>query len=222
MNDGSDGGRQETGVRRAFGQIAEVYEAFFPMLGRYEGRVEAFLTRAVGPGMRVLDMGCGPGLFTRGLPEDVEVVGLDVSPEMVAVARRARPAGRYAQHSYHHPLDPAWGRFEVALAVGCLDFCEDLPGALGHLAQALQPGGRLLFTVLERRPGLEAHTEARVPVPQSEPPVDLCFWSFAECARALEAAGMVPARYTHAPGWVRLGDGRVMHFGWWEVIRQDG
>ncbi|ATB33376.1 class I SAM-dependent DNA methyltransferase [Melittangium boletus] len=212
---------EEGGVRRAFGEIAEAYEAFFPSLNRYEGRVEDFLSRAVTREARVLDMGCGPGLFTRALPPQVEVVGLDLSPEMLEVARRARPSGRYREHSYRQSLPAELGRFGVALAVGCLDFCEDLPEALGHLAHALEPGGRLLFTVLERRPGLEAHEDACWRLPEAEPPVTLFFWSFARTAQALEAVGLLPVRYAHAPGWVRLVDERVMHFGWWEVIRPE-
>jgi malonyl-CoA O-methyltransferase len=210
---------QERGVRRAYGEIAEAYEAFFPSLQRYEGRVEDFLAETVMPGARVLDMGCGPGQLTRALPPDVEVVGLDLSPEMLEVARRGRPSGTYRLHSYREPLAGEGGRFEVALAVGCLDFCEDLPRTLGHLAEALAPGGRLLFTVLERRPGLEAHEEASWRLPEADPPVTLYFWSFARTARALETVGLVPVRYQHAPGWLRLLDERVMHFGWWDVMR---
>jgi malonyl-CoA O-methyltransferase len=215
--EGGAGGGSEPGVRRAFGDIAEAYEAFFPSLNRYEGRVERFLADAVRPGARVLDMGCGPGLFTRQLPPSVDVVGLDLSPQMLDVARRGRPTGTYREHSFHAPLPPELGRFDVALAVGCLDFCEDLSGALRHLAGGLVSRGRMLFTVLERRAGLEGHEAVRWRVPESEPAVELCFWSFAQTAGALEAAGLSPRAYAHAPGWVRLMDERVMHFGWWEV-----
>lgn len=45
---------------------------------------------------RILDMACGTGIVTAGLAErypDAEVVGLDVSPEMLAVARERIDAG---------------------------------------------------------------------------------------------------------------------------------
>ena len=41
------------------------------------------------PGERILDLGCGDGVLTQKLAEmEVEVVGVDTSPEMVAAARK--------------------------------------------------------------------------------------------------------------------------------------
>ncbi|QRO01939.1 class I SAM-dependent methyltransferase [Archangium violaceum] len=210
---------EEQGVRRVYGEIAGIYEAFFPSLHRYEGRVERFLAEAVAPGRRVLDVGCGPGQLTRGLDPAVAVVGVDLSPEMIDRARSGRPSGEYRVHSYREPLPEELGRFDVALAVGCLDFCDDLGRTLRHVSGALEPGGRLLFTVLERRPGLEGHEEARRRVQTADTEVTLYFWSFEETARALLDAGLLPRGYAHAPGWVQLTEQRTMHFGWWDVER---
>jgi len=212
--------RQEESVRRVYGEIAGVYEAFFPSLQRYEGRVERFLEETVTPGCRVLDVGCGPGQLTRELAPTVQVVGLDLSAEMLAQARQGRPSGEYRVYSYREPVPEELGRFDVGLAVGCLDFCDDLPRTLRHLSEAMKPGGRLLLTVLERRPGLEGHEDARGQVRTEDAEVTLFFWSFEETAKALGAANLLPRGYAHAPGWVRLTEQRTMHFGWWDVERR--
>ncbi|MFY0576430.1 class I SAM-dependent DNA methyltransferase [Cystobacter fuscus] len=205
-------------MRRAYGEIAEAYEAFFPSLQRYEGRVERFLAETVTPGARVLDMGCGPGLLTRGLPPDVEVVGLDLSPEMLEVARRGRPHGTYRPHSYRAPIAGEDGRFGVALAVGCLDFCEELPRTLGH-RRGRWPRGTAALHGAGAPAGARGPRGGELAAAGGGSPVTLYFWSFAFVARALEEVGLVPVRYQHAPGWLRLMDERVMHFGWWDVMR---
>jgi SAM-dependent methyltransferase len=212
--------RNEDHVRQVYGEIAPAYEVLFPSLHRYEGRVERFLAEGVVPGSRVLDVGCGPGLLTRGLEESVEVVGVDLSPEMLELARKGRPSGTWRVHSYHQPIPPELGLFDVVLAVGCLDFCDDLRRVLDHFGAALKPEGRMLFTVLERRRGLDGHEVPRRQVRTAGPAVWVTFPSFEETAAALAHAGLLPYRYTHAPGWVHLMEHRTMYFGWWEVARR--
>src|SRR5262245_43465700 len=44
------------------------------------------------PGMRVLDVGCGPGRHAKALSErGIDVTGIDLSPDFVALAREAAP-----------------------------------------------------------------------------------------------------------------------------------
>lgn len=209
----------EEHVRQVYGEIAPAYEVLFPSLHRYGDRVERFLADTVKPGCRVLDVGCGTGLLTRGLEDSVQVVGLDLSPEMLELARQGRPSGTWRVHSYHQPIPSELGRFDVALAIGCLDFCEDLRLVLQHLGAALRPGGRMLFTVLERRPGLDGHEVPRRQVSTAGPPVWLSFPSFEETSAALAASGLLPLGYAHAPGWIHLTEQRTMYFGWWDVVR---
>jgi len=210
----------EEHVRQVYGEIAPAYEVLFPGLHRYGDRVERFLAETVKPGCRVLDVGCGTGLLTRGLEPSVEVVGLDLSPEMLELARQGRPSGTWRVHSYHQPIASELGRFDVALVIGCLDFCEDLRQVLEHLTAALKPGGRMLFTVLERRAGLDGHEVPRRQVRTAGPGVWLSFASFEETAQAVSSVGLQPVSYSHAPGWVHLTEQRTMYFGWWDVARR--
>jgi len=118
--------------------------------------VADWLAHNVEPGHRVLDVGCGPGQFTRGLPGDVTVCGTDISPGMLQRARASRPAGTYRLHSYDKRLPPDLGLFDRVIAIGCLEFCSDLALVLGNLRAALDRGGRLLANIAERRPQSDA------------------------------------------------------------------
>ncbi|MGR7023578.1 class I SAM-dependent methyltransferase [Geodermatophilus sp. URMC 62] len=100
--------------------------------------------RALGP---VLDVGCGPGTVTAHLAElGVDVSGVDLSPRMIAYARRLHPGLRFVVASATE-LDLAeaslggvlgwWSLFNLPRHV--------LPDVLTSFARALRPGGQLLL-----------------------------------------------------------------------------
>jgi SAM-dependent methyltransferase len=108
----------------------------------------AFLVDALGlgPGDRVLDVGCGPGRHAVALADrGIEVHGVDLSPDFVALAQEA--AG--ARPATFEVLDVRDLSFEAEFdAVVCL--CQGgfglLGGAdeaevLGRIARAVRPGG---------------------------------------------------------------------------------
>ncbi len=102
-------------------------------------------------GLRVLDAGCGPGIYAAWLAErGAEVVGLDISPRMVALARR-RLSGRATFHEADlaAPLSMlADGSFDLAVSALALDYVRDWAGLFRELARALRPGGQLAFSVV--------------------------------------------------------------------------
>src|SRR5687768_18557723 len=70
-----------------------------PMSNPVDEMTERMLDEAgIGPGMRVLDIGCGPGavslMIARRVGSDGHVFGVDQNPQMLELARRAaRDAG---------------------------------------------------------------------------------------------------------------------------------
>jgi SAM-dependent methyltransferase len=99
----------------------------------------------------VLDVGCGPGFYVAELLETVgptgSVVGIDSSPDMLAVAAK-RADGKPNAEFLEGPatsLPVPDASFERALSVQVLEYVEDVPAALTELARALRPGGRLLL-----------------------------------------------------------------------------
>jgi ubiquinone/menaquinone biosynthesis C-methylase UbiE len=103
----------------------------------------------VGPGDRVVDVGCGPGRFLREAAErGATAVGVDPSAQMRRLAKRAipdrlRPAVTVVDGTAEHlPLDDAWAT--VAWAVASFHHWTDPAAGLAEVRRVLGPGGRLL------------------------------------------------------------------------------
>jgi len=182
--------------------FAPEYVSQWKTIQHYERPAREFLREAAAPDARVLDAGCGPGHLTQDLPASVEVTGFDIAEGMLAIARRRRPHGAYHVHDYHQPIPRAWGRFDAALALGTLEFCDDLALVLDHLGRALAPGGRLFMSVVERRPGARLHGRDRRPLSGTDlQGVSMFLYTFGEQVAAIERAGLLPLSYRHQKGW---------------------
>ena len=121
----------------------------------------AFLVDQLGlrPGMRVLDVGCGPGRHAHALGRrGIEVHGVDISQRFVDVARRDAPDGvtfsredaralPFAEE-FDAVISLCQGAFGLAggpAAAGAASIDPDLD-ILAGMARALRPGGRLAMS----------------------------------------------------------------------------
>jgi arsenite methyltransferase len=109
------------------------------------GRIELY------PGERVLEVGCGPGVYTvqaaPRLKPDGQLIALDLQQEMVERAsERVRAAGIdnvefYVADAHHLPLEDA--SVDRAFLVGVLPEVPDPQAALAELHRVLRPRGIL-------------------------------------------------------------------------------
>lgn len=101
-------------------------------------------------GKRVLDAGCGPGVYAKILLQrGAEVVAFDRSPKMVELAeKRIGEAALVVQADFEEPLDFAGDEeFDVVLSSLALDYVEDWHQVFNEFFRALKPGGSLVFSI---------------------------------------------------------------------------
>jgi ubiquinone/menaquinone biosynthesis C-methylase UbiE len=103
--------------------------------------------RNLASGDRLLDIACGTGIVARVAKERlrgaVHVVGVDVSPDMLAVARRLVPDIDWRQgNAAALPLQDG-EQFNVVVCQQGLQFFPDKLAAVAQMRRALMPGGRL-------------------------------------------------------------------------------
>lgn len=106
----------------------------------------AELVRADGGGP-VADLGCGPGRITAPLHDlGLDVVGIDLSPGMVAVARAEHPHLRFSVGSLA-ALDLDDGALAGAVCWYSLIHTPpaEQPAVLTEVARVLRPGGHVLL-----------------------------------------------------------------------------
>jgi SAM-dependent methyltransferase len=136
----------------AYDALADEYAEEVPE-SAYNAHLEFPGTTGLVPdidGERILDAGCGTGIYTEWLlDQGAEVVGVDVSEAMLDHAREA--VGDRAE--FHratlgeslHFDDDAFDGVVSALAI---DYVEDWERTFAEFARVLTPGGFVVFSVV--------------------------------------------------------------------------
>lgn len=129
----------------AWDHVAQNYLRYF-VPGLRSAARELCDALRIGPGDRVLDVGCGPG--TTGLEAArrgaAQVTGIDFAPEMIALARREGAGlGQVEFIEGDAAALPVLSEsFEVGVSTFGLIFCPQPRQAMAELHRALVPGGR--------------------------------------------------------------------------------
>jgi len=157
-------------------------------------------TAAIGPGTRVLDVGCGTGELLEHLQDlGARPTGVDPASRMAELAR-ARAIGADVRPGDFERLPFDDGTFDALLAVNAFQFAADQERALAEADRVLVPGGTLgLAGWAERgRNDLDAINVALAEADSDEPPDD----------GPLRVEGGLAAVLRRA-GWEVLDDGVV-------------
>lgn len=119
--------------------------------GEARGRMRVLELVDAQPGMHVLDLACGPGNLTRRLASQVapggEVVGVDLAPGMIELARQAAiPHARFEVMDAERLTFPD-ASFDAAACGHGLQFMPDLGAALREARRVLRPASRFAASV---------------------------------------------------------------------------
>ena len=120
------------------------------------------------PGERVLDVGCGGGLdalvAAALVRPDGEVVGIDMTPEMIERALEAAALAPWAHVRFvvaeAESIPFASGSFGVALSNGCLNLSPRKDELLAEVYRVLDHGGRFALCDAVLKPEKAAEVSA--------------------------------------------------------------
>jgi SAM-dependent methyltransferase len=118
------------------------------MARRTAEREGAFFLAHLRPGMRVLDVGCGPGTITLGLARAVapgEVVGVDIEPSQVDLARALADEHEMTNLRFAagrgEALDFPDGSFDAVFTYAVVEHVPDPLAILREMRRVARPGG---------------------------------------------------------------------------------
>jgi SAM-dependent methyltransferase len=109
-----------------------------------------FMRRVPAPGL-VVELGCGTGISSALLAAaGYEVLGIDISPDMLAIARHRLPHAEFRQGSlWDAELPPCTGVTAIGEVINYAADeragAERLPQLCARIYEALQPGGLFMF-----------------------------------------------------------------------------
>ena len=118
----------------------DAYDVFTP---ETNSRLVAICARLANfaPGMKVADLGCGSGVFTDLLNrQGYQAVGLDLSPKLIALARRKYPKVEFLEGDVEQLPFPD-GSLDGVLLSGLVHHLPDPTRCAGEVFRVLKSGG---------------------------------------------------------------------------------
>ncbi len=156
----------EQAIRKAYARWAPVYDMTFGLIAD-AGRKRAVRYMNTLPPSRILEAGVGTGISLPAYRRDHQIIGIDLSPEMLRKAReRVRRRGLTNVEVREMDvcnLDFEDNSFDVVTAMYVLTVVPDPEKAMHELARVCKPGGEvILVNHFSTEEGLRGLVEKRM------------------------------------------------------------
>ena len=143
-------------VKRIWNACGEAFDRFTTASDSFSDNIERpAIEQLIGnlDGARLLDLGCGSGIYSVSFAEQgSHVVALDLSATMISLAQeRAHQRGveadfRVADIRAPLPFDEA--EFDIVFTATALHYVESIGGFMKEAARVMKPAARLVASVL--------------------------------------------------------------------------
>ena len=181
------------------------YALFGPLANRFDWHTpphhyqddHAFVLRRLGEPGRILDIGCGTGVFLeRAVSAQFDANGIDAAPEMVSIAatrvgkdrvRTERMQDLHETHAYDGIVSLSWS----------FNYVQSYPEArhvLERLFQALRPEGRMILQIAHAPNASGSLGEDREPGPDGQVDDVVFLYRFSSVP---EHPGVLHAQYVY-------------------------
>jgi len=139
-----------------FDKLAPLYRDKYMGLTMYDDFYREFCEQLKPGRARVLDAACGPGTVSRYLMThrpDLDLLGIDLAPRMVELAREAVPSARFAVHDCRRLADLQM-RFDGIICAFGLPYLspEEATAFIRAASQALERDGVLYLSAILGKP----------------------------------------------------------------------
>jgi ubiquinone/menaquinone biosynthesis C-methylase UbiE len=139
---------------KIFDQWPDKYDAWFKtpigrLILKYESEL-VFKMLAPSPGERILDAGCGSGIFSKGMiSAGAEIFGLDLSlPMLTKSAEKHAGMSLFLSQGSMESLPFSNNVFNKTVSITAVEFIEDAKRAVAELFRVTRPGGIIVVATL--------------------------------------------------------------------------
>lgn len=151
------------------------------------------------PGQRLLDMGCGSGMFASlAAAAGMAVAGIDAAPQLLAIAEARVPGGDFRKSDLE-TLPFANASFDLVTGFNAFQFAASPARAVVEAARVVRPGGAVVVVTWgepHKMPAAAVITALRplLPPPPPNAPGPFALSDEAALTGFAEAAGLEPAQ----------------------------